>query len=609
MHDAGTASETGVVSIAVEPTPSRSPSPALSITTADLPAGTAGEPYPPVSLAAAGGSPPYTWTADEIPAGLVVSPSGSISGSPSVLGTATLRATVHDSKGATATSVFSVVIVPRFLIINPVTLPTGAVGQAYPPTTFTAAGTGPFTWSATGLPAGLSLSAAGVLTGTPTVAGSSNPLVMVQDSTSGVLTEHFPLPVASVYAEAASYFGSAAMLRGVSCPTPADCVAVGNTFDLSAAILATTDGGASWHDQVVPVGTSDLYGVSCSSPAVCTAVGTTLSGTAGIVATVDGGASWSTQTAPPGATVLDAVSCPTISACVAVGDVKGVPTPSAVIVATTEGGATWVAQTVPAGTETLTAVSCVSALACVVVGSSSTSGAILATTDGGRAWAPEAVPAGIGSLSGVSCLSALGCHAVGETTVTTGGAPELTGEFLTTLDGGTTWTGTDTFPYLQSPQAVSCTDLSDCTVVGNVSLEAAAVVTTDGGASWAVHAVFPGVLELAGVACSSAPACTAVGSSAATSATIVATTVGGTWTGEAVPAGIAILAAVSCPSVSDCTVVGYSRRSPVRRSWPRATAGRRGTPRQCRPASPSSARCRARPWKTAPLWAPQVALR
>ena len=55
------------------------------------------------------------------------------------------------------------------------TLPAGTVGTAYSGVTFTATGgtgTG-YTWSATGLPAGLSLSTTGVLSGTPTAAATS----------------------------------------------------------------------------------------------------------------------------------------------------------------------------------------------------------------------------------------------------------------------------------------------------------------------------------------------------------------------------------------------------------------------------------------------------
>jgi hypothetical protein len=64
-------------------------------------------------------------------------------------------------------------------------LPQGTVGSAYTTTLVATGGTGPYTWTLPGPsapPAGLSLSAAGVLSGTPTTEGSSGFLVQVTDS-------------------------------------------------------------------------------------------------------------------------------------------------------------------------------------------------------------------------------------------------------------------------------------------------------------------------------------------------------------------------------------------------------------------------------------------
>ena len=68
------------------------------------------------------------------------------------------------------------------LVTNP-SLPAGQATVAYTSTTLTAAGgTAPITWSATGLPDGMTLSAAGVLSGTPTAAGTYTIGVSLQDS-------------------------------------------------------------------------------------------------------------------------------------------------------------------------------------------------------------------------------------------------------------------------------------------------------------------------------------------------------------------------------------------------------------------------------------------
>lgn len=82
-------------------------------------------------------------------------------------------------------------------------LPNGTVGAAYPGVQFSATGGdgGPYSWfvsAGTKLPAGLSLSAGGVLSGTPTAAGTFTVYVSVNDtqtSGAGFATAQFALTV------------------------------------------------------------------------------------------------------------------------------------------------------------------------------------------------------------------------------------------------------------------------------------------------------------------------------------------------------------------------------------------------------------------------------
>ena len=87
---------------------------ALSITTASpLPAGTVGTLYPPVTLAATGGTGIYrNWavTGGSLPAGLSMSAVGVISGTPTAAVTANFTVWVTDSVGATATKSFSLTV-------------------------------------------------------------------------------------------------------------------------------------------------------------------------------------------------------------------------------------------------------------------------------------------------------------------------------------------------------------------------------------------------------------------------------------------------------------------------------------------------------------------
>lgn len=69
--------------------------------------------------------------------------------------------------------------------ISPTSLANGTNNSLYTPVTFTATGGGfapPFTWSATGLPTGLTLSSGGTLSGTPTQSGTFDFTLQLTDS-------------------------------------------------------------------------------------------------------------------------------------------------------------------------------------------------------------------------------------------------------------------------------------------------------------------------------------------------------------------------------------------------------------------------------------------
>ena len=69
--------------------------------------------------------------------------------------------------------------------VSPASLPNGTSGVSYPATIFTASGgsfSPPFTWSATGLPSGLTLSSGGTLSGTPMQTGTFDIIIQLNDS-------------------------------------------------------------------------------------------------------------------------------------------------------------------------------------------------------------------------------------------------------------------------------------------------------------------------------------------------------------------------------------------------------------------------------------------
>lgn len=82
--------------------------------------------------------------------------------------------TVHQSVNRTKKGFnLNITIDPSPVVVSPSPLPAGTVGVAYSQQLTASGGAGePYTYSATGLPAGLTLSVDGLLSGTPTVAGT-----------------------------------------------------------------------------------------------------------------------------------------------------------------------------------------------------------------------------------------------------------------------------------------------------------------------------------------------------------------------------------------------------------------------------------------------------
>jgi hypothetical protein len=159
----------------------------LVIAKAPLPAAVINVPYS-ATLTAGGGVQPYTWAiaSGTLPPGLSISSSGVINGTPTALGNTTFKIQVTDSQTPTAAVDVATksITVNQPIAISTQTLTDGSVGVPYSAVLVAVGGVPPYTWSLTSgtLPAGVSVSAAGVISGTPTNQETQTFTVQAADS-------------------------------------------------------------------------------------------------------------------------------------------------------------------------------------------------------------------------------------------------------------------------------------------------------------------------------------------------------------------------------------------------------------------------------------------
>jgi uncharacterized protein (TIGR03437 family) len=150
---------------------------------------------------ASGGVSPYTWTATGLPAFLNLSTAGLLSGTPPVGGSAgsySFSITVTDAAGNRASGAFSLSIDPALSITTTSSL-QATVGQVFSVAFNASGGTTPYSFSASGLPGWASMSAGGVVTGTPPrgSAGGTAFAVVATDAAGHTSSVPFTLTVLS----------------------------------------------------------------------------------------------------------------------------------------------------------------------------------------------------------------------------------------------------------------------------------------------------------------------------------------------------------------------------------------------------------------------------
>jgi subtilase family serine protease len=161
----------------------------------------------PVSLAITGtdsGGQPLTFSAAGLPAGLSISPAGVISGTPTTAQTTSVTVTAGNSFG-TGTASFSWTVGGASTSTVTVTNPGNQSSTVGHSVSVTVKGTDsagrPLTFSATGLPAGLSISSVGVISGKPTKGQTTSVTVAARDNAGGAGSTHFSWKVAGATAK------------------------------------------------------------------------------------------------------------------------------------------------------------------------------------------------------------------------------------------------------------------------------------------------------------------------------------------------------------------------------------------------------------------------
>jgi len=175
--------------------------PTITVTPAALPGGIAGQAYS-VSLTGAGAVAPYSFglTGGTLPAGVTLSTSGQLAGTPTVSGSFPITVQVRDANAQQTTVNLTLNVAVPTLAVTPASLPGALFGIAYSQQLTTTGGIAPYTYtvSSGALPAGMTLGATGLLSGTPNAAGSFPFAVTVRDSTGGTAataTVNFTLQV------------------------------------------------------------------------------------------------------------------------------------------------------------------------------------------------------------------------------------------------------------------------------------------------------------------------------------------------------------------------------------------------------------------------------
>lgn len=319
-------------------------------------------------------------------------------------------------------------------------------------------------------------------------------------------------------------FGGVEVFNQISCPSVHVCFAAG-VDSRGAFVVSTANGGVTWsrkslHAQIQGGGTLGVA-LACLSARRCWVAGNTAGPTSRgvILATTNGGRTWHSQKLPRGVAGINVLACTPGSQCMALGDTASL---AGVALVTHNGGQTWMKASVPRSAEVELSIACGSRSHCWASDGGETAGLIL-TTDGGQHWhtRPIAAPANQKSeIGGLTCPTSSECIGVSD--------EQEPSRIVRTTNGGSSW-ATVRVPAGEQilAAAVTCASKTRCWALGEPSI----LSTSDGGATWTTQALPSGLGGFGGldggIACASKTHGWAVGVDGNGHGLILATSTGG----------------------------------------------------------------------------------
>ena len=192
VSDSSVLANTAYAYLVLNINPAVTPPVTVTVGPTTLPAATAEASYSQ-TVSASGGTSPYSFvvTAGSLPTGLSLSSGGTLSGTPTATGLFSFTITATDSSTGSGpysgSSSYNLTVNAPTITVGPTNLPTATVGVGYSQTVSASGGTGPYSFVVTAgsLPAGLSLSSGGTISGTPAASGLFSLTITATDSSTG----------------------------------------------------------------------------------------------------------------------------------------------------------------------------------------------------------------------------------------------------------------------------------------------------------------------------------------------------------------------------------------------------------------------------------------